>query len=62
MMDDSVNDRYSDITVKEELAPVGEFLISRQDDWAVFIHGINQLKQVVHALFVHRQVAKFVDD
>jgi hypothetical protein len=32
MMDDSVNDRDGDITVKEELSPVGEFLIRRQDD------------------------------
>ena len=54
MMNDSVNDRDGDITIKEELSPLREFLVRRQDDRSVFIHGVNQLKQIVHALFVHR--------
>jgi hypothetical protein len=32
VVEDSINDRCSDISTKEELAPVGEFFISRQDD------------------------------
>jgi hypothetical protein len=62
MMDDSVHDGYRHVTVKEELSPVGKFLVRRQDDGPVFIHGVNQLKQVVHALFVHWQVAEFIND
>jgi hypothetical protein len=62
MMNDSVHDRHSDITVKEKLSPVGKFLVRCQDDRSVFIQGVNQLKQVVHALFVHGQVAEFVND
>ena len=37
MMNDSVNDRDGDITIKEELSPLGEFLVRRQDDRSVFI-------------------------
>ena len=58
-MNDSVNDRDGDITIKEELSPLREFLVRHQDDRSVFIHGVNQLKQIVHAfgcLCPHRHV------
>jgi hypothetical protein len=51
MMDDSINNRDNDITI-EEHSPVGKLLMGRQDDSPVFIQGINQMKQVVHTIFV----------
>ena len=47
MMDEPVNDGYGNIVINKEVAPVGKFLISCQDNGTIFIEGINQLKQVM---------------
>lgn len=62
-MDDAVDDGYGDVVIDKKLAPVGEFLVGGQDHRAVlFVQRVDELKQVVHALFVYRQVTQFVDD
>ena len=62
MVDDSVHDRYRDVVVEEELMPAGEVLVGGDDQRTVFIHGVNELEQVVHATLVHWQVSELIDD
>lgn len=62
MMDDPVDDRHGDVVIAEELAPLGELLVGGQDDRAVFIQRVDELKQVIPALLVHRQITQFIDD
>ena len=61
-MNDAVDDRYGDVVVVEVVGPVGELLVSGQDDGAVLVQGVDQLEQVVAGLAGHRQVAEFIDD
>ncbi len=61
-MDNAVDDGHGHIVIKKELAPIGERLVGGQDDRPVFIQRVDELKQVVHALLVHRQIAQLVND
>ena len=54
MMNEPVHDRHGYIVVGEELAPVGKIFVGRQDNRPEFIEAVDQLKQVIHALSVHR--------
>ena len=54
-MDQPVHDGHGNVLIDEELAPTGKVLIGGQNDRAVFIQGIDQLEQVVVALFVRNR-------
>ncbi len=62
MMDNAVDDRHGDVVIAKELTPLGEVLVGGQDDRPVFIQRVDELKQVMPALFVHRQIPQFIDD
>ena len=62
MMDEPVNDRYGHVVIDKEFVSVGKFLISRQDDGTIFVQRIDQLKQVVHAVFIHGKITQLIND
>ena len=53
MVDDPVNDQHRHVVVLEELAPVGEVLVSGQDDRPVCLQAVDQLEvqQGIHLTF-----------
>ena len=61
-MNQSIDNRPGDVVIDEELAPVSEFLVSGQNDRAVFIQRVDQLEQIVRPLFVQRQIAHLVNN
>ncbi len=53
-MDDAVDERDRHVVVEEEFMPAGKVLVGSDDQGTILVHGVNQLKEVVHPLLVQR--------
>lgn len=54
MVDDEIDDGHSDVTIRDELAPMDESLAGGQGYSTVFLQGLDKQIQGMHCLFVHR--------
>ena len=61
-MDNPVDDRHCNVVIVEKLPPAGEVLVGGQDDGAILVPAVDQLKQVVTGLSGHGQVAQLIND
>jgi hypothetical protein len=62
MMEEAVEERSGDDRVAEDLAPLGEAAVGGQDHRALFVAGVDQLKEQAAAIGDDRQVADLVDN
>ena len=61
MVDEPVQDGGSDRVVVEDLSPVLERSIRRQDDRALFVAVGDDLEEQVASIFIHGQKVQLVD-